>query len=44
MKEQGEKMPVTAPPPTVDAPAPGWLVGMLWTVAAWALYYYVLAV
>lgn len=33
-----------APPPTNDAPAPGWLVGLLWSVAAWALYYYILAV
>lgn len=38
-----KKVETAAEPPTGDAPAPGWIVGLLWTTVLWAVYYYVIA-
>lgn len=39
----GREKELTGPPPMGDAPVPGWIIGLFWTLAAWALYYYMFA-
>lgn len=41
---QEEAVELPAPPEMDDAPVPGWIVAMVWTLALWALYYYFVAV
>lgn len=41
---QMEATELPAPPEMDDAPAPGWIIAMVWTMTLWALYYYFVAV